>query len=313
MRTIRHTWIWLGLTVRSINPQAPLLSGYLTGLLCRSETLSAQGRTLCAIVVGLGDEGVDPSQDSSLLIYGQRTTSEGIPSTASLRLCVARRKPAPPPPSVRKVRPGEPLPRGQSNSASQFTYVRKTHIVQRLCSRSNFRRRSYPTDPSRGQTRLRRYTLHQYSTPPDKNLQPRLTRSRTPVYSRPSNSLPPRCPVVHLVEEARNAAVLRRTMMTSANAAVAKSSLKNQATELQARWIRMRISLASVRLMSRRSASIRPQLFITPIDPMQRQTTRRAAPSLLPPVRSALDRHHKSLTTKLWATLPSLPTAMSAD
>lgn len=43
---------------RSISPDAPLVAAYFTTLLCRSETLSSQGRTLIAILIGLGDEGV---------------------------------------------------------------------------------------------------------------------------------------------------------------------------------------------------------------------------------------------------------------
>jgi hypothetical protein len=106
---------------RSVNPQTPLLAGYLTSVLCRTRKLSSQGRTLNAIVIGLGDEGADPTQNSSLLMYGQAQTPDlGANGQASgetrpiLKLCVARRKPPPPPPSVRKVRPGEPLPRGTS-------------------------------------------------------------------------------------------------------------------------------------------------------------------------------------------------------
>lgn len=99
---------------RSINPQAPLLSGYLTGLLCRNDKLSKHGRTLGAIVLGLGDESVDPSHDSTLLIYGQKVASSDGAGPPRLRLCVGRRKAPAPLPSVRKVKPGEPLPRGMS-------------------------------------------------------------------------------------------------------------------------------------------------------------------------------------------------------
>jgi len=43
---------------RSISPHAPLLAAYFTSLLCRHGSLSAQGRTLSAVLIGLGDEGV---------------------------------------------------------------------------------------------------------------------------------------------------------------------------------------------------------------------------------------------------------------
>jgi hypothetical protein len=43
---------------RSISPKSPLLAAYFTGLLCRNPTLSPQGRTLTAVVIGLGDEDV---------------------------------------------------------------------------------------------------------------------------------------------------------------------------------------------------------------------------------------------------------------
>lgn len=42
----------------AIAPEAYLLVAYFTGLLCREGKLSNNGRTLCAIVVGLGDEEV---------------------------------------------------------------------------------------------------------------------------------------------------------------------------------------------------------------------------------------------------------------
>jgi len=83
-------------------------------VLCRSGKLSAQGRTLSAIIIGLGDEGDD---QSLLLVYGQKqvvddeTTPGSVRTT--LKLCVARRKLPPPPPSIKKVRPGDPLPRGK--------------------------------------------------------------------------------------------------------------------------------------------------------------------------------------------------------
>jgi hypothetical protein len=101
---------------RSISPQAPLLAGYITSILCQSGKLSAQGRTLSAIIIGLGDEEVDSSQNTSVLVYGQsqvvKDGSQSGSSKSTLRLCMARRKIPPPPPSVQKVRPGDPLPRG---------------------------------------------------------------------------------------------------------------------------------------------------------------------------------------------------------
>jgi hypothetical protein len=61
------------------------------------------------------------SQDTSLLVYGQKQTShdgvEGGTLTPTLKLCVARRKAPPVAPSVLKVRPGDPLPRGKSVAA----------------------------------------------------------------------------------------------------------------------------------------------------------------------------------------------------
>ncbi|GFZ43255.1 hypothetical protein JCM24511_00974 [Saitozyma sp. JCM 24511] len=98
----------------SIAPSSPLLAAYFTGLLCTSPTLSSDGRTTCAILIGLGDEGVD-SPNSTILIYGQlqssSTTNGETQSPGTLRLLVGRRKPAPAPPSAKKIRPGEPLPR----------------------------------------------------------------------------------------------------------------------------------------------------------------------------------------------------------
>jgi hypothetical protein len=79
---------------------SPLLAAYLTGMLCREPKLAPSGRTRTAIIVGLGD-----GADANVLIYGQR-----VAETGTLKLCVGRRK-APPPPE--KVRPGEPLPRGE--------------------------------------------------------------------------------------------------------------------------------------------------------------------------------------------------------
>ncbi|WWC96760.1 hypothetical protein V866_003633 [Kwoniella sp. B9012] len=93
----------------SISPQAPLLAAYFTGLLCRSEKLNDNGRTLNAIMIGLGDEGIDSSNNSTILVYGQR--QEHPQDQGILKLCVGRRKPPPAPPSEKKVRPGEPLPR----------------------------------------------------------------------------------------------------------------------------------------------------------------------------------------------------------
>jgi hypothetical protein len=105
------------LVSRSIAPSSSLLAAYFTGLLCTSPTLSSEGRTTSAILIGLGDEGVD-SPNSTVLIYGQLqspSTNKGVTQSAStLRLLVGRRKPAPAPPSAKKVRPGEPLPRGES-------------------------------------------------------------------------------------------------------------------------------------------------------------------------------------------------------
>nr|XP_019050576.1 hypothetical protein I302_01013 [Kwoniella bestiolae CBS 10118]OCF29506.1 hypothetical protein I302_01013 [Kwoniella bestiolae CBS 10118] len=96
----------------SISPQATLLAAYFTGLLCRSEKLNENGRTLNAIMIGLGDEGIDSSNNSTILVYGQKQESiENGDSPGILKLCVGRRKPPPPPPSEKKVRPGEPLPR----------------------------------------------------------------------------------------------------------------------------------------------------------------------------------------------------------
>ena len=48
------------LTTRSIAPDAPLLAAYFTGLLCRSDKLSAHGRTLQAVAIGLGDDIGEP-------------------------------------------------------------------------------------------------------------------------------------------------------------------------------------------------------------------------------------------------------------
>lgn len=56
----------------------------------------------------------DSTHASTLLVYGQRTSQFDAMAPSTLRFCVARRKPPPPPPSERKIRPGEPLPRGSS-------------------------------------------------------------------------------------------------------------------------------------------------------------------------------------------------------
>ncbi|OCF32903.1 hypothetical protein I316_05540 [Kwoniella heveanensis BCC8398] len=82
----------------SIAPEAALLGAYFTGLLCRSEKLTKRGRTTSGITIGLGDEDVGEPVGTA--------DEQGV-----LRLCVGRRKPAPQPPSAKKVRPGEPLPR----------------------------------------------------------------------------------------------------------------------------------------------------------------------------------------------------------
>ncbi|ORY28630.1 hypothetical protein BCR39DRAFT_200190 [Naematelia encephala] len=95
-----------GAVQMAIAPTAPLVAAYFTGLLCREPRLSKHGRTLSAIVIGLGDEDID-SITSTILVYGQKSPDDPM----SLRLCVGRKRPAPAPPSERKVRPGEPLPR----------------------------------------------------------------------------------------------------------------------------------------------------------------------------------------------------------
>ncbi|TYJ54949.1 hypothetical protein B9479_004361 [Cryptococcus floricola] len=96
----------------SISEQAPLLAGYVIGLLGRDGSLSANGRTKKAIVIGLGDEEVENTLKSTILVYGQLQSSLSNESSEStLRLFVGRRKPPPPPPSEKKIRPGEPLPR----------------------------------------------------------------------------------------------------------------------------------------------------------------------------------------------------------
>ncbi|WVQ85493.1 hypothetical protein IAT38_007658 [Cryptococcus sp. DSM 104549] len=103
----------------AIAPEAPVLAAYFTGLLCREGKLSGSGRTLSAVMIGLGDEEVDTTLKSTILVYGQRQdrvtnspASQPYQEPGVLRLYVGRRKPPPPPPSEKKVRPGEPLPRG---------------------------------------------------------------------------------------------------------------------------------------------------------------------------------------------------------
>jgi len=74
---------------------------------------------------------VDSSQNTSLLVYGQRqvveSDSSSGPNKSTLKLCVARRKLPPPPPSVRKVRPGDPLPRGTSSFCSHMSSLTIQH------------------------------------------------------------------------------------------------------------------------------------------------------------------------------------------
>ncbi|WWC88002.1 uncharacterized protein L201_002904 [Kwoniella dendrophila CBS 6074] len=96
----------------SISPQAPLLAAYFTGLLCRNSILNKNGRTLNAILIGLGDEDIDSTNNSTILVYGQKQDHASDDNGQStLKLCVGKRKPPPPPPSAKKVKPGEPLPR----------------------------------------------------------------------------------------------------------------------------------------------------------------------------------------------------------
>ncbi|WVQ71205.1 hypothetical protein IAR50_000730 [Cryptococcus sp. DSM 104548] len=96
----------------AISEQAPLLAGYVVGLLGRDGSLSTNGRTRKAIVIGLGDEAVETTSKSTILVYGQLQSSLSKESSeGTLRLFVGRRKPPPPPPSEKKIRPGEPLPR----------------------------------------------------------------------------------------------------------------------------------------------------------------------------------------------------------
>ncbi|ADV21225.1 hypothetical protein I305_00717 [Cryptococcus gattii E566] len=79
----------------AIAPEAYLLVAYFTGLLCREGKLSSSGRTLCAVVIGLGDEEVDEDK-----------TRQG-----ALRLLVGRKRLPRPPANEKRIRPGEPLPR----------------------------------------------------------------------------------------------------------------------------------------------------------------------------------------------------------
>lgn len=50
------------------------------------------------------------SPGSTVLVYGQRDNDSGLPT---LKLCVGRSTPPAVPPSEKRVRPGEPLPRGE--------------------------------------------------------------------------------------------------------------------------------------------------------------------------------------------------------
>jgi hypothetical protein len=98
-------------------------------VLCRSGKLSAHGRTLSAIIIGLGDEGDD---QSPLLVYGQKQVEDdestpGLVKT-TLKLCVARRKLPPPPPSIKKVRPGDPLPRGKSLISTRRSPIARSSV-----------------------------------------------------------------------------------------------------------------------------------------------------------------------------------------
>ncbi|WWC68451.1 uncharacterized protein I206_102379 [Kwoniella pini CBS 10737] len=97
----------------SISSQAPLLAAYFTGLLCRNEKLNNNGRTVNAILIGLGDEGIDSSTNSTILVYGQKEEKAQSPyEPGTLKLYVGRRKPLPIQLSdIKKVKPGEPLPR----------------------------------------------------------------------------------------------------------------------------------------------------------------------------------------------------------
>nr|ODN93305.1 hypothetical protein L203_00576 [Cryptococcus depauperatus CBS 7841] len=81
----------------SISPDVSLLVAYFTDLLCREKRLSSKGRTLTAVVIGLGDQEVDTTSKTTIL-------------QGKLRLYVGRKRP-PPPLCEKKVRPGEPLPR----------------------------------------------------------------------------------------------------------------------------------------------------------------------------------------------------------
>jgi hypothetical protein len=52
-----------------------------------------------------------PDPTSSMIVYGQRQAEAG--SQPTLRLCVGRRRVVAPPSAKKKIRPGEPLPRGE--------------------------------------------------------------------------------------------------------------------------------------------------------------------------------------------------------
>lgn len=90
---------------------SPLLAAYVEGLFSRSPLVG--GRTVSGLVVGLGDAGVGEltacskltADATTIILYGQRDGE-------SLRLCVGRRRDAPAP-AEKKIRPGEPLPRGE--------------------------------------------------------------------------------------------------------------------------------------------------------------------------------------------------------
>lgn len=120
----------------------PLLAAFFTGLLCRSPKLSATGRTLIAMVIGLGDEG----ERDVVLVYGQLQQSEGQPT---LRLYVGRR--APPPPTEKKIRPGEPLPRAPLLFPDKPP-TRRPPPIPRPLSRSASLASMYAPQPKRART-----------------------------------------------------------------------------------------------------------------------------------------------------------------
>ncbi|WVR05675.1 hypothetical protein IAU60_002697 [Kwoniella sp. DSM 27419] len=123
----------------SIAPDAPLLAAYFTGRLCRSSKLSSTGRTLNAIMIGLGDEGIDSTTSSTILVYGQKQDHpDGVSGQGILKLFVGKRKPPPPPASAKKVRPGEPLPRAPLFFPDKKTIKRATSIFSsRTLSRAS--------------------------------------------------------------------------------------------------------------------------------------------------------------------------------